>query len=321
MATIVTRAGKGSALTHVELDANFNNLNNDKAELSGASFTGNVSVTGTLSSTGNLSTTGTLIQKVGSDVASATALTLGVGNIFDITGTTAITSIVTKGVGTKVTLQFDNILVLTHHATDLILPSGASITTAAGDIGVFFEYATGDWRCESYERADGTAVVESTTNLFLATPQASTSGTEIDFTGIPAGTKRITIMFSEVSTNASSDIIVQLGDSGGLETTGYAATTVRNTASANTTTGFTAGFAMVVAPSAATAYNGQLTLNLINSSTFVWVGSGIVNVSASNVSNSCSGNKTLSAELTQIRITTVVGTNTFDAGEININYE
>ena len=29
MSEIVTRAGKGSELTHVELDANFNNLNND----------------------------------------------------------------------------------------------------------------------------------------------------------------------------------------------------------------------------------------------------------------------------------------------------
>jgi len=77
--------------------------------------------------------TKTLIQKKGSDVASATALTLGDGNIFDITGTTTITSIATMAVGAKVTLHFDGVLILTHHATDLVLPGGANITTAAGD--------------------------------------------------------------------------------------------------------------------------------------------------------------------------------------------
>jgi len=98
----------------------------------------------------------------GVDVASAAALTLGNdGNSFDITGTTSITSIATKGVGTMVTLHFDDVLTLTHHATDLILPTGANITTAAGDIAVFYEYASGDWRCVSYTRADGTALAIS----------------------------------------------------------------------------------------------------------------------------------------------------------------
>ncbi len=90
----------------------------------------------------------------GADVASAGALTLGAdGNSFDITGTTAITSIGTFGVGTTVILRFDDALTLTHHATDLILPGGANITTAAGDIAIFTEYATGDWRCVSYQVA------------------------------------------------------------------------------------------------------------------------------------------------------------------------
>jgi hypothetical protein len=93
----------------------------------------------------------------GADVASATALTLGTdGNSFDVTGTTTITSINTLAVGTLSILHFDGILTLTHHATDLILPTGASITTAVGDIAVIYEYASGDWRCVSYTRADGT---------------------------------------------------------------------------------------------------------------------------------------------------------------------
>lgn len=92
----------------------------------------------------------TVINKQGSDVASASALSLGIGNYFDVTGAIAITSIITAGIGTHITLQFDGILTLTHHATDLILPSAANITTAAGDIAVFYEYALGKWRCSSY---------------------------------------------------------------------------------------------------------------------------------------------------------------------------
>lgn len=102
----------------------------------------------------------------GADVASASALTLGNdGNYFDITGTTSITSIGTKGVGTRVLLQFDGILTLTHSATDLVLLSGANITTAAGDHAEFVEYATGDWRMVSYSRADGTPIASTAGSL------------------------------------------------------------------------------------------------------------------------------------------------------------
>lgn len=90
----------------------------------------------------------------GTDVASASALApAGDGNYYDVTGTTTITSIATQGIGTPLILQFDAALTLTHHATDLILPGAANITTAAGDHAVFVEYASGDWRCVSYQRA------------------------------------------------------------------------------------------------------------------------------------------------------------------------
>lgn len=101
-------------------------------------------------------------QAKGADIASDGTLTLGDdGNSFDVTGTTTITAIAAKAVGTVVVLQFDGALTLTHHATDLILPGAANITTAAGDIAVFTEYASGDWRCVSYTRADGKPVVPS----------------------------------------------------------------------------------------------------------------------------------------------------------------
>ncbi len=124
----------------------------------------------TLGATGLGANTYTGVQrwKKGSDVASANALTLGTdGNAFDITGTTAITSIGTLGGNAWVLLQFDGILTFTHHATDLILPGGANITTAAGDIAIMHEYATGDWRCASYTKADGTAVVAGSSDTVV----------------------------------------------------------------------------------------------------------------------------------------------------------
>lgn len=94
--------------------------------------------------------------KKGSDVASAAALAVNVdGNFFDVTGTTTITSLASKGIGTEITLQFDAALTLTHHATNLILPGGANIVTAAGDTAKFFEYGSGTWLCTNYERASG----------------------------------------------------------------------------------------------------------------------------------------------------------------------
>lgn len=95
----------------------------------------------------------------GADVASATALPLITdGNYFDVTGTTTVTSFNSVGVGSVVMLHFDDALTLTHNATDLILPGGNNILTAAGDEALFVEYASGDYRCISYTRASHSSV-------------------------------------------------------------------------------------------------------------------------------------------------------------------
>jgi len=112
---------------------------------------------------GDLSCNGAQIQwSKGADVVSATALVLLTdGNYFDVTGTVTITSFNTTAVGTQIKLHFDAACILTHHSSDLILPSGANITTAAGDEAEFIEYASGDYRCTNYTRASGKAVIAS----------------------------------------------------------------------------------------------------------------------------------------------------------------
>lgn len=128
--------------------------------------------------------------KDGGDIASANALTLGTGNVFNITGTTAVTSIGTKGIGTICWLRFDGILTLTHHATDLILTTGTNITTAAGDWGIFEEYASGDWRMIGYVRASGAALVASLPRGYIDGCKLSNGTDTTNDINITAGTCR-----------------------------------------------------------------------------------------------------------------------------------
>ena len=263
--------------------------------------------------TGGVKVNDFLIQTKGSDISSATSLTLGKdGNQFDVTGTTTITSIGTQGIGSIVTLHFDGALTFTHHSTNLILPGAANITTAAGDIAVMYEYASADWRCVSYTKASGAAVVAG--GFTLATEQASTSGTAVTFGSIPSGTKRITIMFEAVSFGASVDILVTIGDAGGLETAGYVSTSfVLDTTSVAAVTS-TAAF-IINFDDDSRLISGHMTLTLKDSANFTWISSH----ATKGITNNCSigaGDKSLSAELTQVSISG----GTFDAGSINIMY-
>lgn len=126
----------------------------------------NVIVPGALSAAG-------YVGAKGADVASATPTILADGNYFDVTGTTTIAAF-TVTAGTTFTTQFDGILQLTHHATNLDLPGEANITTAAGDVATFFATGTDTVQCLSYTRADGTAV-DYATGTFTPTLYGSTT--------------------------------------------------------------------------------------------------------------------------------------------------
>lgn len=156
------------------------------------------------------------------------------------------------------------------------------------------------------------------TGIILGTEVASTSGTSIDFTGIPAGVKRIAIILNGVSTNGTSNLIVQIGDSDGVETASY----VSRVRSGGGTTAATAGFIFRDTVTAADVTHGHLTILLEDSSDFTWSENGIFieNTTANEVFQSA-GSKSLSAELDRVRITTANGTDAFDAGVINIQYQ
>jgi hypothetical protein len=110
---------------------------------------------GTLTSTTAMS--GAAFNEAFATIASATTTNIGAaaGNYLQVTGTTTITAFDTVQAGTERTLEFAGALTLTHNSTSLILPSGASIPTAAGDVAIFRSEGSGNWRCVDYTKANG----------------------------------------------------------------------------------------------------------------------------------------------------------------------
>lgn len=169
--------------------------------------------------------------------------------------------------------------------------------------------------------SNGTTWTSAANNkLTAATAQASTSGTSIDFTSIPSWAKRITVMLNGVSVSGTSVILIQLGDSGGVETTGYLSVGSRIAGSSASSASYTTGFGLSSTNAAASTYSGSITLSLIDTSN-TWVANGVASETSSGYTTFTSGNKQTSATLDRVRVTTVNGTDTFDAGSINIMYE
>lgn len=154
----------------------------------------------------------------------------------------------------------------------------------------------------------------------LGTKQASTSGTTIDFSGIPNWVKKITIMFNGVSTDGTDRLSVQIGDAGGIETSGYNGARHNFAASTLAGAGLSgAGFEDNLTGASVVRY-GLATLTLMDAATNTWAYDGSLAQSGTTQTRTV-GIKALSGTLTQLRITTVSGTDNFDAGEINIMYE
>ena len=154
----------------------------------------------------------------------------------------------------------------------------------------------------------------------LATSQATTSGTAIDFTGIPSWVKKITVMFDNVSLNGASEILVQLGDSGGIENTVYNASGVRFTASAVSASTTNSGFPIKTADATYNA-SGSIILSLMDASTNKWACQGVLSGNAAVINYIVAGTKSLSSTLDRVRIASSNGTDPFDTGIVNIQYE
>lgn len=196
-------------------------------------------------------------------------------------------------------------------AGDVLVATGANTVARLG-IG-----STGNVLTVSGGAAAWAALPAS--GITYATPQASTSGTSIDFTGIPATATRVCVTLTGVSVNALAELRFQLGDSGGIETTGYTSQSSNavggGIGSLAATSGFDTNGNFLAA--AATAH-GRITFTKVTGDT--WVADG--SLGASTPSNCIiAGSKTLSATLDRVRITTVAGTAAFDLGTIGLSWE
>ncbi len=143
------------------------------------------------------------------------------------------------------------------------------------------------------------------------------SGTSVDFTGIPSTAKRITVMFQGVSTSGTAFVLIQLGTGSTptYTTSGY----LGAVNSANSITNQTAGFAVIGQPAASNIVHGISLITNINSNS--WCYAGTAYLSNTGLGGGGAGSVSLAAQLTAIRITTSNGTDTFDAGTINIMWE
>lgn len=153
----------------------------------------------------------------------------------------------------------------------------------------------------------------------FGTEQTTTSGTSKDWL-LSSGVKRITVSLSNVSTNGSSDVLIQIGSSGAIESSGYSgsATSLTDAAVAVVKIYPGSGFAINSILGAVDGRYGQIILTLLSSTTNTWAASGIIGYIASSRQGMTAGTKSLAGAIDRIRLTTANGTDAFDAGSANI---
>ena len=164
----------------------------------------------------------------------------------------------------------------------------------------------------------GTVAVNGlSSNIASGTAVATTSGTSIDFTGIPSWVKRVTVMFQGVSTSGTSNWVVRIGN-GSIISTGYSSSSTYFVAGGLNTQADTSGF-LLRSDNAANFISGAMVIYNFSGNTWIetWVGGNGPNTQT----HLGGGQLTLGGALDRVRITTINGTDTFDAGSINILYE
>ena len=166
----------------------------------------------------------------------------------------------------------------------------------------------------NFLRADGTWA--SAGGITLRTQQATTSGTQFDFTSIPAGVNEIVVSFDGVSLSGTDNLLVQLGTSGGIDATGYVSTSVltfggNGVQAVNSTTGF-----IIFYSSSVQNCTGHMLIRRMSGNKWTQSHNCLLDTTRDVHAG---GVKTLSGEIDRIRITRT-GTNTFTAGSVNISY-
>ena len=191
-------------------------------------------------------------------------------------------------------------LTTTVSVSGAVAPTAGQVLTASGS-------ANASW------------VSPSAGGLTLLAAQAG-AGASIVFSGLPAGMKRITLNFAGLSSNGSSQYLIQMGASGVPEVTGYNATVALLNAATPVVASSVVGFLPLQTAAAATLFGGVSVLTLVDAATNTWAFSSTGKAGAASV-NVGAGDKVFSGSVNYLRITTVNGTDTFDAGKVSLSYE
>lgn len=318
--TVKTAAGTGVAVTQTESNSLYSdgtNISQVVTELVDALLSGNVTLGSTTSTAGdfNLKSNTAL-----ADAAATLTAAQMIGGEFTITPTAArilttdtAANIIAAMVGSVDNSNFD-IVIGNAAAFDVTLAAGAGVTIVNR---ATISNGSGHWRMRrtsgstvSFVRMDG-----ALTGIQLGASVATTSGTSIDFTGIPAGVKIISLIMNGVSTNGSSDFLVQIG-SAAIQTTGY--TSTGSLTGSSSLTASSASGMLLYNNSAAHLASVKVSFDLFSGTTWVSSHSGKLSTAFS-----CNGggDVALSGVLDRLRLTTVGGTAVFDAGTVNISWE
>ncbi len=249
----------------------------------------------------------------GGDIASSAPLVIGTdGDYFDVTGTTGF-SVMTVAANRLFRLQFDGILTIVHGGS-INLPGGVNFTTAVGDEITFFSTASNTVRVVAISKADGTPIVGG--GFTLGTEQ-NASGTSNTFSGIPSGVKQININFNGVSTDSTGHIEVRLGDSGGIESSGYIMNHARfESGGVSSISSSTLGI-IIQTNNNDDHCDGTIIISLENEPSNTW---NFIYILSGDIGRILigSGVKSLSSEITQLEIATE--SRFFDFGNFNISY-
>jgi len=278
----------------------------------------------------------------------STAATITSGTVTNLASTTGTIATLNSTTGTIATLNSTTGTIATLNSTTGTITNLS--TTLAGDFTISQGTGTlgtsgatagtyGSVTAIPFLTVNAKGIITSaTTGTFSSTPAdgsitpaklsqpftratavtASTSGTAINFTGIPSWVKRITVMLNEVSTNGANSILIQIGDSGGIKDTGYVSTSV-TTDSAGGSAGVSRTDGYVILYNSSSLSNSGL-VQIANISGNIWIESHSCKISTLNILGG-GGSKTLSDTLDRIRVTTVGTTNEFAGGSVNIMYE
>jgi hypothetical protein len=276
--------------------------------------TGAVTLTGVVKGNGTSAfTAGTV------NLASEVTGTLPIAN--GGTGATTNTQARTNlGLGTIATQASNNVLITGGSITgitDLAVADGG--TGASDAAGARTNLGLGSMATQNSNNVSITGGSIQGVGLVSGSAQSPTSGTVVDFTGVPSWAKRVTVILSDVDLSGSSNLLVQLGTSGGVVTTGYAAGFSAFGGGALSSSINTDGIRLQKGSGGGAPTPGIVTICKVTGNT--WVGSGSVNGSTAGGGSIANGTITLSGTLDRVRVTSVNGTDTFTGGTINIMFE